>query len=579
MFPTVGREVLDAALARGRGDIGEAVEELLNTDPPKKPKKGDTLQRLLDMGFSRVKAKAALAHCEGQVEDAIAVLLRGEGAEDSDDSSDGVQEVFRPPASASIAVSSSSAAAAQPQPAVAPAGAGPTPRDPNRPPPRAAAKATSTPKPPPAPKAPKAAKAPKTPKPKPSPRKRPPAEEPPAAPRVDDLGDRAELLAAVHRWEEAVKQLEADITNATAQAPVITREDQERLSAVFGEMLERFDGPEVRRRHGPLAKPERFVLGIPPEQPVPCYFANVQHSSVACRKALSMLGLRNLCFFGPAIFLELKATLFASDPTLYPPDTGLGKMKLMTGNTVDLDTVVLRLNDPTALQAINAMNRAAGQPEYPHPQAFATSQQALEIAVQAALPLLDSFIADFKLTKAQQKKRHVDPQQLSTTAIPVVDSNQARGRWPLWRYVNCGVDTVHCNVPHLPDVVGALLRSPVAAVRAYLLCRDDPQRLMGFYDDAISDSCFNGKWKALEEFNRALDREGSVVSVLQEVQAAHQAVFTAAFFDNDDEEHHGEIREMVRLTAGRTGRDRSGAVRPITEDDVATWVRNPAADL
>lgn len=32
-------------------------------------------------------------------------------------------------------------------------------------------------------------------------------------------------------------------------------------------------------------------------------------------------------------------------------------------------------NDPTALQAINAMNRAAGQPEYPHPQAFATSPQ------------------------------------------------------------------------------------------------------------------------------------------------------------------------------------------------------------
>lgn len=44
--------------------------------------------------------------------------------------------------------------------------------------------------------------------------------------------------------------------------------------------------------------------------------------------------------------------------------------------------------------------------------------QALEIAVQAALPLLDSFIADFKLTKAQQKKRHVDPRPALAPRYP-----------------------------------------------------------------------------------------------------------------------------------------------------------------
>ena len=97
--------------------------------------------------------------------------------------------------------------------------------------------------------------------------------------------------------------------------------------------------------------------------------------------------------------------------------------------------------------------------------------------------------------------------QVDAGKIPVAHDNSSRGKWPLWQYINAGVNTMHVNVPNMADIIGALLRAPFAALRAYLRCKDLPEELARFYEDGISDSCFNGKWKALEEFNAGLDKQ------------------------------------------------------------------------
>ena len=99
------------------------------------------------------------------------------------------------------------------------------------------------------------------------------------------------------------------------------------------------------------------------------------------------------------------------------------------------------------------------------------------------------------------------PVQVDAGKIPVAHDNSSRGKWPLWQYINAGVNTMHVNVPNMADIIGALLRAPFAALRAYLRCKDLPEELARFYEDGISDSCFNGKWKALEEFNAGLDKQ------------------------------------------------------------------------
>ena len=70
-----------------------------------------------------------------------------------------------------------------------------------------------------------------------------------------------------------------------------------------------------------------------------------------------------------------------------------------------------------------------------------------------------------------------------------------------------------------------------------------------------------------------------MAQVLADLQAKHQEVFTGQFFEEDDNEHTNEIREMVRVARGLRGRDKSGATRPITEADVQAWVRDPAVRI
>uniref|UniRef100_A0A6T2BPM8 CUE domain-containing protein n=1 Tax=Eutreptiella gymnastica TaxID=73025 RepID=A0A6T2BPM8_9EUGL len=403
---------------------------------------------------------------------------------------------------------------------------------------------------------------------------------PPRAPRprAVELLDDGALMRIVERAEGAVREMELQIAEQKAEPPAISAEDQQQLVALYDDMIERFDVREYQQKHG-MQPYESTVCALEAGQLVPVYFANVQYNSIFYRKALSMAGLRNLILCGREIFAELKAQLFASDPSKYTGAGGLNRMKRMTGNMVDLDTVVLRCNDPTTLETINKMNKAKGNRVYANVQEFAHSRQAAEMAVAAALPLLEGFVKEFGLTKAQQKTRRVQTSQVDAGKIPVAHDNSSRGKWPLWQYINAGVNTMHVNVPNMADIIGALLRAPFAALRAYLRCKDLPEELARFYEDGISDSCFNGKWKALEEFNAGLDKQGSITQILADLQAKHQSVFTAQFFDADDRKHTKEIREMVRLAKGVCARDRSGATRPITKADVRAWVNDPAVEI
>ena len=114
--------------------------------------------------------------------------------------------------------------------------------------------------------------------------------------------------------------------------------------------------------------------------------------------------------------VPVSCQLFASDPAKYTGPVGLNRMKTMTGNTVDLDTVVLRCNDPTVLQTVNKMNEAKGEPGHATIEDFSQSRQAAEIAVATALPLLECFVQELRLTEAQQAARCVQTPQVPATA-------------------------------------------------------------------------------------------------------------------------------------------------------------------
>eukprot|EP01059_Diplonema_ambulator_P010279 TRINITY_DN2028_c2_g1_i1.p1 TRINITY_DN2028_c2_g1~~TRINITY_DN2028_c2_g1_i1.p1 ORF type:complete len:449 (+),score=70.13 TRINITY_DN2028_c2_g1_i1:218-1564(+) len=320
-----------------------------------------------------------------------------------------------------------------------------------------------------------------------------------------------------------------------------------------------------------------------PGQPVPNYYANIQDQTIHRRKVLSLAGLRNLVIYGVEIYHELHKKMFSGDPTLYKQDQGVHKMRNYTGNTVDLDTTVLRANDNATLKVVNVMNERASLPQYATPKEFGNSEQAAEIARVASRELLLRFAKDHGLSKADVKKRKVDPAEI-TKNIPVARSNSDRGKYPLWRYVNVGQDSFHCNVPCLEDVVGALLRAPIRAAKIYLRMllthkgEALKERITHFFGECIVDACFNQKWRAIEEYEKAVNREDSIVTILQTLQKEHQGKLLKVM-DCDDSNYTLEKSVMWNLARGRCGRDSQGVTRGITQKDVEKWVDDPAAEL
>jgi len=353
------------------------------------------------------------------------------------------------------------------------------------------------------------------------------------------------------------------------------------LQRAYDHIMSELESERYKSRYGSRG----FEGGIPREgQPVPAYFANVCHQSIHRRKVLSLAGLRNLARLGPDIYRELAATHFSGAPEAYGPRDGMNKMRYYTGNVVDLDTTVLRCSDRTTLAAINAMNRCKGDPEWSSTHEFGDSLQAREIAAAAAGELCERFAADLELSEEEAQKRAVWSTDISAEDVPMACHNTDRGRWPLWHYRNVGQDSFHANVPTMSDVTGALLRAPFHCARIWASLHAMHQgeelqaRIDAFFEDAVADTCFNQKWRAVEEHAAALAREGCISDVLARLQQQHQKVF-APIFDVDDAECSREKAEMWRLAAGLMGRDKSGTLRPLREEDIAQWVDDPGAEI
>eukprot|EP01063_Lacrimia_lanifica_P004456 TRINITY_DN124_c0_g1_i1.p1 TRINITY_DN124_c0_g1~~TRINITY_DN124_c0_g1_i1.p1 ORF type:complete len:558 (+),score=157.14 TRINITY_DN124_c0_g1_i1:123-1676(+) len=410
--------------------------------------------------------------------------------------------------------------------------------------------------------------------------------DPPADLRpLDTVVDVKATLAALENFIAEIAAAESECGVLTADIPVLGDAEAAAVVRVFDHMLATFLCERHKRAHGYTAEDHR-AQPLREGGHVPLYYANVRSQSVHRRKVLSMAGLRNLVRRGPQIYRDLQAELFVGRPSAYGAGKGLDLMRDVTGNTVDLDTCVLRPSCPVQLRAINARNKHLRKAEHASARAFSASDEAKEIAVAAATHLLEQFCVDFKLDGDAAKARKVATEEIELP-IPIASHNADRGVHPLWHYINCGVDSFHVNVPNLFDVNGALLKAPFRCAEVYLrvhyMSEDDDDlaaRLDTFYEDAVADSCFNRKWKALEEYAGMLGRLGSITDVLQRTQKEHQEVFLNIVDGDDDAALAEEKAAMWRLVEGRLGREvATGQLRAITYDDVAAWVEDPAAVL
>eukprot|EP01062_Namystynia_karyoxenos_P008082 TRINITY_DN12854_c0_g1_i1.p1 TRINITY_DN12854_c0_g1~~TRINITY_DN12854_c0_g1_i1.p1 ORF type:complete len:467 (+),score=103.76 TRINITY_DN12854_c0_g1_i1:74-1474(+) len=399
-------------------------------------------------------------------------------------------------------------------------------------------------------------------------------------PALDRVSERDEHGggAAAEQGGELRKRPRGD-KETESLAPDIGESGTQSLERVYELILRDFASRPYRDRYG-CTQHDLALFKIPPRHPVPSYFANVHHGSIYQRKLLSVLGLRNLLYGGWEIYEELRATCFSSNPAAYRGCTGPERMRFLTGNTVDLDTCVLRCSDGAVLRTVNANNKRHGLPEHRTAADFGRSRQAREMAVAAARPLLEAFCAAQKLSPAQRQARHCDPESLSADCIRVATHNTDRGRHPLWQYINVGQNSFHANVPNVAEIVGSVLRAPYQLAAAYCRVRLAPEgkqkdMLDGFFEDCVVDACFNHKWRAIEEFNRHLASADSVHRKLSVLQQSNQALFLAIYDDSkmsDKQKDRKEVAELWRLARGCTGRDAAtGALRPITLQDCKSF--------
>ena len=393
-------------------------------------------------------------------------------------------------------------------------------------------------------------------------------------------------LAILEVLEQPLRKITDDIITGADAIPTIGAEDRQLCIQGYNHLIESFmTNVAMRRKYG-YSRADHTAAPLTAGGDVPSYFANVSDGSIFRRKVLSMAGLRNLVIYGAPIYQQLREVHFAGDLEQHKGDRGLGLMRRVTGNVVDLDTTVLRCNDRATLDAINALNKHKKDPTHRDSGAFGKSAQANEIAVNCAMPLLEEFAKAMKLnTVEQRKKRHIDPSQL-TTPLHVAQNNTDRGKYPVWHYVNAGQDSFHANVPTMADVNGALLKAPIHCLRCWLqihaLFSGDElaRRVEDFFEHCVVDSCFNGKWKAIEEYVHKMAKEGTIIDVLQRAQMKHQAIFTADFFDADNDAQDNEVAEMLKIVRGLVAKEaKSGVMREITEDDVRAWVADPAVEI
>ena len=388
------------------------------------------------------------------------------------------------------------------------------------------------------------------------------------------------VLGIIDAFDKKLQALPS--LDRSGSLPILTQGDKDALVAGYRELMNTFCTQRYGTKYGEpnCESHPRLLFG----QDVPSYFANVGGETIFRRKELSIAGLCNLIHYGPLIFTQLRSKHYSGAPDAYRGDEGLALMRRVTGNTVDLDTTVLRCNDAATLNIINMSNRHKKLQEYASSSEFADSKQAAEIAVSCTQRLIEDFSKRLNLSPAQQKARNICPTQLAAT-IPIARDNSTRGHAPLWHYVNAGQNSFHANVPTMEDVIGALLKAPFHCLRNFAFIHSGvytaqqvPGKLDDFFEHCVVDSCFNMKWKAIEEYGAGLAHEGTIVYVLEQLQMRHQARFPVSLFDSDNEARDNEIAEMWKLVQEEDcyGKDpaKGGSIRAITLSDVATWVRS-----
>eukprot|EP01060_Flectonema_neradi_P030691 TRINITY_DN4507_c5_g1_i1.p1 TRINITY_DN4507_c5_g1~~TRINITY_DN4507_c5_g1_i1.p1 ORF type:complete len:632 (+),score=153.75 TRINITY_DN4507_c5_g1_i1:52-1896(+) len=385
----------------------------------------------------------------------------------------------------------------------------------------------------------------------------------------------AEIEKIIARLDAESVACEKNCADLSHRPSTWSKSNIDDLVNVYNEIMTTFTQDKYLDLYGCFGGDESLV-SLQPGSSVPSYFANTGSESIWRRKMLSIAGLRNLVIYGREIYSEMKKHRFLGDPEVFGPNEGMNKMRTYTGNVVDLDTTVLRCSDRLTLNAINDWNRHHGTQVWNSTAEFGSSQQAQDIARTAAQTLIEKFISDFKLSEAQQKSRRVHPADIAKT-IPVATHNTDRGKHPVWHYTNCGVDSFHANVPSIDDVHGALLRAPLHCLTGWLHAKRTGE-IAGFFEDCVVDSCFNMKWKAIEEYNAKHEKQGSINQILDQIQADHQQEFNK-IMDDDDDEFTKEKAAMLKHCEGKTGRDKDNNKRSITAADIASWIDDPSKPI
>ena len=217
-----------------------------------------------------------------------------------------------------------------------------------------------------------------------------------------------EVVAGVEPIVEVVQGKPLDTAAAALLRDIPTAYFSE-AESLYGEILAEIKRERwVREKFGAanLTRHDEELFGIPVGAKVPNYYANVVSETIYRRKVLSLLGLRNLVRNGARIFSDMQRTLFAGDTSLYKNGEGLMLMRHLTGNTVDLDEVVLRCDKDT-LKHINTSNRNEGKAVFSSLAEFARSSQAQRIALSSARNVLGLFSTKLGLTSDQRKRRKV----------------------------------------------------------------------------------------------------------------------------------------------------------------------------
>lgn len=284
----------------------------------------------------------------------------------------------------------------------------------------------------------------------------------------------AKLFKAIDETLSLVNDLEKSIGKKTLNASQKYNKQCpiDQILKVYNEILLEYQKSEYEKIDGPADKNLfKHVVG----EKVPDYFANVcDGTSAHSKRYRSILGLRNLAKFGAEILDDLNRNLFHAKRDHYRMGKGLQRMFDLTGNTVDLESVLHAKTD--------------------------------EGAINEARLLIEVFKDKFKDFSTQFPDRNIENWPPHAN-VHESTSNTDRGNHPVWkRFMPTLQGYTHeyyANVPDIESVIGALLRTPLLFAQTYLIMKNKREDLASLFDDnSLSMKCFNNKYETAEKFNK-----------------------------------------------------------------------------